>query len=44
MRYLPIEEILYLHAKVIAQSGGSSGLRDRGAFGSATAQPEMTFG
>jgi death-on-curing protein len=44
MRYLVIEEIISLHAKVIAQSGGSLGLRDRGALESAVAQPEMTFG
>ena len=44
MRYLSIEEIISLHAKVVAQSGGSSGLRDRGALESASAQPEMTFG
>ncbi len=44
MRYLLIEEIISLHAKVIAQSGGGAGLRDRGALESAVAQPEMTFG
>jgi death-on-curing protein len=44
MRYLLIEEIISLHAKVVAQSGGSSGLRDQGALESAVAQPEMTFG
>ena len=44
MRYLFIEEIISLHAKVIAQSGGSLGLRDRGALESAVSQPEMTFG
>jgi death on curing protein len=44
MRYLLIEEIISLHAKVIAQSGGGLGLRDRGALESAVAQPEMTFG
>jgi death on curing protein len=44
MRYLRIEEIISLHAKVVAQSGGSSGLRDQGALESAVAQPEMTFG
>ena len=44
MRYLLIEEIISLHAKVIAQSGGGSGLRDRGALESAVAQPGMTFG
>ena len=43
MRYLSIAEIISLHAKVIAQSGGSFGLRDQGALESAIAQPEMTF-
>ena len=44
MRYLSLEEIIALHARVIAQSGGSLGLRDRGALESAVAQPDMTFG
>jgi len=44
MRYLSLEEIIALHARVIAQSGGILGLRDRGAIESAVAQPEMTFG
>ena len=44
MRFLSLQEILSLHALVIAQSGGSSGLRDRGALESAVAQPEASFG
>ncbi len=44
MRYLTLEEIISLHAKLIIQSGGSQGLRDRGALESAIAQPEMSFG
>jgi death-on-curing protein len=44
MRYLSLEEIISLHTRLIAQSGGSLGLRDRGALESAVAQPEMTFG
>ncbi len=44
MRYLSREEIIALHARVIAQSGGILGLRDRGAIESAVAQPEMTSG
>ena len=44
MRYLSLQEILSLHSLLIAQSGGSSGLRDRGALESAVAQPEASFG
>jgi death-on-curing protein len=44
MRYLSIEEVISLHSRVIAQSGGGPGLRDRGALESAVAQPEMSFG
>jgi death-on-curing protein len=44
MRYLTLEEIVSLHAKLVAQTGGSPGLRDRGALESAVAQPEMSFG
>lgn len=44
MRCLSLAEIISLHARLIAQSGGSLGLRDRGALESAVAQPEMTFG
>ena len=44
MRYLSLEEILSLYALLISQSGGSSGLRDRGASESAVAQPEASFG
>ena len=44
MYYLSLDELITLHEKVIAQSGGMLGLRDRGALESAVAQPEMTFG
>ena len=44
MRYLSPQEVLSLHSLLIAQSGGSSGLRDRGALESAVAQPEASFG
>jgi death on curing protein len=43
MRFLTIKRVLYLHLLVIEQSGGSHGLRDRGALESAVAQPHMTF-
>src|SRR5262245_61394807 len=44
MRYLTLEEVLALHSRIIASSGGGPGLRDRGALESAVAQPQMTFG
>jgi death on curing protein len=44
MRYLTIEEVLRLHERVIERTGGSAGVRDRGALESAVAQPQMTFG
>mgnify|MGYP003387640748 FL=1 len=43
MRYLTIAEVLYLHRMVIAQSGGSSGIRDLSGLESAIAQPVATF-
>jgi death on curing protein len=43
MRYLTIEQVMDLHRLVIAQSGGSGGIRDLNALESAIAQPAMTF-
>lgn len=44
MRCLTVEEILELHRRVLATSGGSAGVRDLGAVESAAAQPRMSFG
>ncbi|WP_152049289.1 type II toxin-antitoxin system death-on-curing family toxin [Tautonia marina] len=44
MRYLSLEEVIALHRMLIAQSGGSDGLRDPKTLDSAVAQPRMTFG
>ena len=44
MRFLTVEEVLELHRRVVEQSGGARGLRDRGALESAVAQPRMAFG
>lgn len=44
MRYLTVEEVLALHSRVIASSGGSLGVRNHNALHSAGAQPQMTFG
>ena len=44
MRYLTLGEVLELHRRAIAASGGSSGVRDLGSIESAVAQPRMAFG
>ena len=44
IRYLTVREVLRLHGLVLEQSGGSGGIRDRGALESAVAQPMATFG
>ena len=40
MRYLTLE----LHRRLLAATGGASGIRDFGALESAVAQPKATFG
>jgi death-on-curing protein len=44
MRYLTLEEALELYHRVMDQSGGTRGIRDVGALGSALAQPRMAYG
>ena len=44
MRYLALNEVLELHRRIIAQSGGASGVLNLSALESALAQPQMTFG
>jgi death-on-curing protein len=43
MRYLTLIEVLVLHDRIIATSGGSPGIRDFPALESALAQPMATF-
>lgn len=43
MRYLSLAEVLELHERVIAASGGASGIRDLAALESAVAQPHAAF-
>lgn len=42
MRYLSLQEVVSLHSLLITQSGGGSGLRDRGALESVVAQPDAS--
>ncbi len=44
MRYLSISEILELHERLLASSGGATGIRDLGALESAVSQPYASFG
>jgi len=41
---LTLEQVLELHARVLDQSGGAEGVRDRSALESSLAQPLQTFG
>jgi len=43
-RCLSLGEVLRLHARIIAASGGADGLRDLGMLESAIGQPRQTFG
>lgn len=40
MRHLSHAEVLQLHRRLIATSGGAAGIRDPGALESAISQPE----
>lgn len=43
MKYLGLAEVLWLHARILATSGGAPGLRDLGRVEAALAQPRATF-
>lgn len=43
LRYLTLAEVLELHRRLLAQSGGTDGLHDLAALESAVAQPRATF-
>ena len=43
MKIISLFQILEMHRQIIAQSGGTLGIRDFGALESALAQPTMTF-
>jgi death-on-curing protein len=44
MKYLTPEQILFLHARLIDETGGRHGLRELGLLESAAARPRPTFG
>ncbi len=43
MKYLTAEQVLFIHARVISETGGSHGIRDLGLLESAVARPQATF-
>jgi death on curing protein len=44
MRFLTLGEVLALQRRILAESGGASGIRDLGAISSAIAQPRASVG
>jgi len=44
VRYLSSEQVLFIHARVIDETGGAHGVRDIGLLQSAVARPKSTFG
>ncbi len=43
MKYLNPEQVLFIHARLIAETGGSHGVRDLGMLESAVARPHSSF-
>jgi death-on-curing protein len=43
VEYLTAQQILYIHARVIAETGGAHGVRDLRALQAAVARPPATF-
>ncbi len=43
MKLLTLEQVVTLHQRVVEQSGGATGIRDRGILESALAQPYMSY-
>jgi len=43
MNYLTPEQVLFIHSRIIAETGGAHGVRDLGLLESAVARPRATF-
>jgi death-on-curing protein len=43
MNYLTIYQVLFLHARIVAETGGSQGMHDLGLLESALARPRASF-
>ena len=43
MNYLSPEQVLFIHSRLVAETGGIHGVRDLGLLESAVARPQATF-
>ena len=43
MKYLTIEQVLFIHSRLISETGGSHGLRDLSLLESALSRPKSSF-
>ena len=43
MNYLTAEQVLFIHARLISETGGSHGVRDLGMLLSAVGRPQASF-
>ena len=43
IRYLTSEQVLFIHARLLAETGGEHGIRDLGLLQSAVARPQAVF-
>lgn len=43
MNYLTVEQVLFIHMRLISETGGGAGIRDLGMLASAVARPQATF-
>ncbi|MCP4422486.1 MAG: hypothetical protein GY805_38240 [Chloroflexi bacterium] len=43
IRYLTPQQVLFIHSRLIATTGGEHGIRDLGLLESAVARPRATF-
>ena len=43
MIYLTVEQILFLHARLVAETGGSHGVRELGSLLSTVARPQASL-
>jgi death-on-curing protein len=44
VRYLTAEQVLFVHARLVSETGGMHGVRDVGLLRSAVERPRATFG